>query len=1664
MINVSNEFKTTMAERTDFNPSASFTFQDGRTLALTDKDFSISNNMVTDGAESRSFPLGVAVGRSIQLEITNYEDQYADYDFNMAVIRLKLNFQLSETTESIDFGKYTVTEPENYGSIITIQAVDDMYKANKEYDTALSFPASLGSLVADSCAACGIDLQTAAFKNDDFLVQKKPENITHRQFYALAAMLAGGYARMNRQGRLCINSYNFSGFEESVTDINVQEVTPASNYHIFKSFISSPNIATDDVVITGIQAKGEDQDYIYGEEGYVLEIDNPLIEGKEQTAVSLIGESVVGCRFRPFTADYIAYPVAEFGDICYLVDRNQNVFQSILTDICFTFYGITTLKCAADSPLRNSSKMNSEAVKTLLEAKKNTEKVFSAYDTAVQTMNQIAANTFGFFSTTVKQPDGSILAYRHDKPALAESKVVYKLGIDGFWTTRDYQGTDEATEAAGKWKAGFDSSGNAVLNILSVIGINFDWATGGAIRIEDEEGNAIFSADMDTKQVLISGDSVRIGGKTATAAINDVLDDSKEYADGKLADYANTVSGDLAALQAQVDGQVEDWYYDYEPSMQNYPAAEWTTNEERIKHIGDRFFWKSKGYAYRFMETDGVWGWVLLKDTDITSAMQAAQEAQDTADGKRRTFVVTPQPPYDIGDLWCNGEDILTCGVARAQGSVFVSADWQKLNNYTDDTVANEALDEAKKARNLNMILDNEYQGIPADHEGNISTFPVVQTGVQVFYGSTDVSASCSYSIAKSGSVTGSWDNTLRTYTVTGLSADTGWVDITASYLGLFSATKRFNVQKVRDGAKGEDGIPGEAGKGIKSTTVTYQASSSGITVPTGTWSTEIPSVSANQYLWTRTVIIYTDNTTSTSYSIGKMGATGAKGDKGDKGDTGAAGAAGNGISGIAEHYAVSSSNTTAPTSWSSTPPTMTATNKYLWNYETITYTNGTTTDTAKRVIGAYGNTGSTGAAGATGKGIKSVVNYYLASASSSGVTTSTSGWTTTIQTITTSKKYLWNYEVITYTDNSATTTTPCIIGVYGNTGATGAKGDKGDKGDTGAAGEKGDKGDTGATGKGIKSVVNYYLASASASGVTTSTSGWTTTIQTISTSKKYLWNYEKITYTDNTTSSTTPCIIGVYGNTGATGATGAAGKGISSITEYYLASASASGVTTSTSGWTTTMQTTTTTKKYLWNYEKITYTDGTTSNTTVRIIGTHGTTGATGAKGDKGDTGATGAAGKGVKSTAVTYQASSSGTTIPTGTWSTAIPSVSAGSYLWTRTVITYTDNTTSVSYSVGKMGNTGTAARTYFIEPSVNVLKRGRDNAVYPNTLGFSAYYRDGNSTTRTAYSGRFVIEKTTDGKTWTEIYRSSQNESSVTHTLTGISKDVVQIRAKLYAAGGTTTLMDIQSVAVVTDVDALTPLEVLELASQGMEGIYSPDGIHFYFSASAIKSGIMQGIEILSKSDNDWMRMYQSLLTGGYGSTTDGLLDLSANYADGRHVVLESKTGDVILKSKNEIKVERQSGTMGYLVQSGTPGLVEGDTIIIENDVQPVVLIGWDEDSDAMYLRLKNETSKYLYPQSSVGGYVLAGYQIITLDTGGQSISSNGTSATDTVTISANLRDASYSYTYQLIETGWLTPASVTWSGNPYYQLSCKFLNTGSYSHSGSAKFIVYAWKNR
>lgn len=154
----------------------------------------------------------------------------------------------------------------------------------------------------------------------------------------------------------------------------------------------------------------------------------------------------------------------------------------------------------------------------------------------------------------------------------------------------------------------------------------------------------------------------------------------------------------------------------------------------------------------------------------------------------------------------------------------------------------------------------------------------------------------------------------------------------------------------------------------------------------------------------------YAGITVSKVFSISKV----KSGKPGDNGDS---------LESITEYYAVSSSNTIAPGQWYPNPPQMTEQNRYLWNYERFTYSDGHTEDTQKRVIGAYG---------ATGNGISSITNYYLATSQQSGVTTSTYGWTTTPQTMTEEKKYLWNYEVFAYTDKPSYTVPPRIIGTYG--------------------------------------------------------------------------------------------------------------------------------------------------------------------------------------------------------------------------------------------------------------------------------------------------------------------------------------------------------------------------------------------------------------------------------------------------------------------------------------------------------------------------------------------------------------------------------------------------------------------------------------------------------
>lgn len=854
MRNLSSKWKEKVKNGMDvqYLKYADITLTDGTVLNLTSADLWQNGLRFEDSVSSDStFDIGSAIVNVLDLSINNFNGEYSGYDFEGAEVVTYVGLELdNETTEKIRICTMTVVEqPEDETVTIDLTCEDNMRKFDRNYsDSKLKYPATRGQIIRDACEVCGVTLQTLNFYRDDYIVQNRPndEALTFRQVLQWVAQIGCQWMRCDEYGRLCVNWYGFVNEEElTVDELGVLKTQDGSNVNLNFSnsdgALSADNgtllendgilrlFATDekgniseiettygftphhtDVVITGVKvteysesSSDNPQTYMVGTEGYVLGISgNKLIRvGDGQTIASMIAEKCVGMRFRPFESECPTDVALEAGDSLIIVDRNGKIYTSLLTTTTLKPGSGQKIACNAKSAAKNSSTQYSQATQAFVTARNMVKQEKTEREKALEEFGKRIDSATGVYTTEEIQEDGSRIFYLHDKPTLAESKAIWKMTSEAWGVS---------TDGGQTWNGGMTVDGDTIVRILNAVGVNADWINAGAIMVKDSDGNILFSVDMDTKKVIISGDSVVIGGKTATKALSDNLQESKDYSDGKLADYADTVTGSLAGLQAQIDGQIESFFYDYEPSLQNKPASEWTSTEERKKHEGDLFYWKSTGYAYRFMQDGATWKWQMIQDNDISKALAQAEKAQYTADGKRRTFVIQPSPPYDIGDLWSqDGGDILTCVVARAKGSVYASSDWKKLNKYTDDTTANKALEAAALAKNMTLQLSNEMQTITADADGNIAVFPQVSTKATVMYGSSDITDDCSYTITKSDSITGSWSDATHIYNVTGLSADNGWIDIRATYLSNLSVTKRFTISKQKKGEDGKDGEPG---------------------------------------------------------------------------------------------------------------------------------------------------------------------------------------------------------------------------------------------------------------------------------------------------------------------------------------------------------------------------------------------------------------------------------------------------------------------------------------------------------------------------------------------------------------------------------------------------------------------------------------------------------------------------------------------------------------------------------------------------------------------------------------------------------------------------------------------------------------------------------------
>lgn len=1571
MINVSNEFKTLMSERQDFKEYAEVTLANGTVLELTEDDFSIDNNSLVDSAGANSIPLGVALSRNVQLEIMNDDDHLSDYDFFGAKIRLYLTFELSSTTEKIEYGTFTVTQPENYGNVVTIVGYDDMYKSDKAYSTSLTFPATAKNVLIDACTTCGILIGDSNFLHNDFQIPSMPsDEYTFRQIIGFISMIACGNARIDRTGHLQIITYDFD-YSTNIHDIEAYDSLTSDTNDVQVTGVQMTKTVTKTITNEDGNENEEDVEELvkYGSDGYVLEIENPLVAGHEETLVSWIYERFKDVTFRGFTMDYISYPIAEFGDKIKITDWKGKSFYSVLTDVNFVFFGYTTLQNSAESPMRNQSNYTSSDQKAIIKSKEFAEREKSNRQNALGKMQEALKNSNGMYSTQEVLLDGSTIYYLHDKPTMKESKNVIKLTAEviGF-----------SIDGGKTYPYGFTITGEMVARLLYAEGINADYINTGALTVKDKSENIIFYADMETGTVKISGDNVTIGGKTAPEAISDAVKESKNYADGKVSDFAETVTKSVSDLQNQIDGQIETFYYDYEPNLKNIPASDWATEDDKKKHEGDLFYWKSKGYAYRFFKDGDTFKWQLVQDTDVTKALQTASFAQSTANSKCRVFLTQPTPPYDTGDMWNQGQngDILTCVVARADGASYVETDWQKLNKYTDDETANKALEEARKSRAMIINLDNDYQAITTDYKGEYTSFPECHTTAQVLYGHTDISNDCSYSVQKSSGVVGSWNNSTHTYTVTALTTDVGWVDITANYLNTYSVTKRFDIAKLKGGipgetgAKGDKGETGASGRSITSSETTYQASNSGTVAPTGTWSKTPPNVAENQYLWTRTIYTYSDKTTSTTYSIGKMGAKGEQGAKGEtgatgpqgsqgkqgiqgpqgeKGNTGATGPQGpqgekgekgdqgpqglqgiqgpqgeqgirgpQGASGATTYFHIKYSSVAKPTTASQMTETPST---YIGTY--VDFTEADSNDPSKytwaRFQGLQGEKGTQGIAGTNG--IDGKTSYLHIKYSNDGGKTFTSN----------SGETVGDY-IGTCTDYNLND--PTTVASYTWAKIKGPQGPQGVKGDTGENGKDG-----------VSPTVSI------------SKSGTVTTI----------------TITDKNGTHTQTVNDGTNGTAGKAGADGK--------TPYFHVKYSNDGGKTFTSNSGEDVGT------YIGTCTDYNQADPTTvgSYTWARIKGEAGATGAkgeTGATGPQGPQGNTGPTGNGIKSTAITYQVSSSGTTVPTGTWSTNVPTTSAGQYLWTRTITTYTNSTTTTSYSVsrngsngakGEKGDQGSAGRTYFMEPSAGIIKRSADSSMVPNYITLSGYYRDGTATARTAYKCRFKIEETIDGDTYKTVYTSSADETSITHSLygalattnggaiqaasnkaIGIPRDVAALRCTMYAAGGFTDVLDIETIPVAIDVDALTHEEIFNLLTNdgAWQGIYRGSDGKLYINFTYSRGGVLNlggKNETYGNGElhvyNMWDQEIVTVDTGGILVSNYFLTDdktpqsyiclLPELFNDGMYVSKNKDgTGKASIVRHDRIKVKNSKNSVGTIDQESTSTNIDYESILISH----------------------------------------------------------------------------------------------------------------------------------
>lgn len=593
MLNVSAKWQRAVMLDNDINVNcfADIVTASGEKIPISDSELWANGFEVNDSTSSNgTFTIGALIAGKLKIKLNNIYEDYSKYDFDKASVTAYVSKSFSDgTSEKLKIGEYRVSETSYDGSLITLTCLDNINNFNREYDSNLSYPATAYEVVRDACIKCDVPFTMARFDNSDYVINEIPsdnQKLTYGQVIAYILQLSGLWGKCGHDGELLIGWYDMSQFGSqnynggtfstkttpyfdgdtlnggNFTDYSSGDsvdggtFTETRNYHNIYTQ-KDLNVATDDVVITGVKVtvtskedKTKDVNALAGKEGYVVSIsDNPFISAeKAQTVANYIFKKIGGMRFRPLDATLLSNPLIESGDVALVTDRKQNTYSCFISNRAFTVGSGTKISCDAENASRNSADKFSNETKAIVQARKVAQAQLSVYDKQMQLLTQLMSQSLGLFKTEQVQEDGSIIYIMHNKADLNSSNIQWKMTANGMAVSSDYGKT---------WNAGVDKDGNAVFNIMSAIGINFDWAHGGTLTlggennvsgvqyVKDAKGKTLVT--LDNKGLTLDS-SVKIAWDNVAEATAKVTQITK---DTVTTSYVNALSVKAGSVDAE---------------------------------------------------------------------------------------------------------------------------------------------------------------------------------------------------------------------------------------------------------------------------------------------------------------------------------------------------------------------------------------------------------------------------------------------------------------------------------------------------------------------------------------------------------------------------------------------------------------------------------------------------------------------------------------------------------------------------------------------------------------------------------------------------------------------------------------------------------------------------------------------------------------------------------------------------------------------------------------------------------------------------------------------------------------------------------------------------------------------------------------------------------